>query len=323
MTKALSAAVVLAVLGLAFFVSVARLLLIPASNLVSVATVPLTRARRSINAFYDQALPPGEALVRFLRDIPILADMDDAQLGQLVQALRYRRVPAGRMIITQGEPGEEFFILGDGEAQVVVGGRGEPLRVVDVLRPGDSFGEIALIERVARTASVRALTDVKTLVLERAAFDRAFPEGGEARARLTSTLRRVKLVLESPALSHLTPRQVAELVRSAKPARFAPGDFLMRESDAGDAAYLVEQGDVQVVREASGEEVARGGRGMLVGTIALLKDIKRTASVRAVTPVEALRIDKAAFLRMCVSNVFVGLTVADLADRQLGELQAG
>ena len=38
---------------------------------------------------------------------------------------------------------------------------------------------------------------------------------------------------------------------------------------------------------------------------------------------DALRIDKAAFLRMCVSNVFVGLTVADLADRQLGDLQAG
>lgn len=310
-----SALVILTLLTFGLLASVLRLALIPFQNLAAAARLPLKRARRGIDQFYDKSLSASDAVVGFLKEIPILAHLSDDERRALAAVLKYRPVPAGGRVITVGEPGDEFFILADGQAQVVLGGDGKPEEVVDVLSPGDSFGEIALVEKVKRTATIRALTNVKTLVLGRQAFDRLFPEGSEARARLTSTIRQVKLVLESSALSHLTPRQIRELLRSFRPAKFAAGDYLIREDTTGDAAYLIEAGEVQVLRE--GKELAKLGRGELVGTISLLKDVRRTASVRAQSEVSCLVLDKPTFLKMCMSNVFVALLISDLAERQL------
>jgi CRP-like cAMP-binding protein len=321
----------LVLLGVALLVPLLKLVLIPAQNLAAIASLPLRRARRGLAAFYDKsgggkggALTPSVAVSQFLREIPILGDLSDAQLVQLTAALRYRRVGPGQAVIRSGDPGTEFFILADGQAQVVVrddqAGDGDG-QVVDVLSPGDSFGEIALIEKVRRTATIRALSACRLLVLERRAFDVLFPEGSEDRSRLTRMIRQVKLVLESQALSHLTPRQVRELLRSCPTVRFAAGDFLIREGAFGESAYLIESGEVQVVRERGSYEVASLGRGELVGQVALLKDIARTASVRAKTEVVCIEIDKPTFLRMCMSNMFVALLVADLSDRQIAQVR--
>jgi CRP-like cAMP-binding protein len=317
--RAAAACLVLAALGLAVVAPLARLALIPFQNLAAIAAVPLTRARRGVGAYYDRKLPASAAISAFLREVPVFADLSDEQLAALSEALGFRAYGPGQPMIVKGDVGDEFFVLADGQAQVVVGGNGAPEEVIEVLSPGDSFGEIALVENVRRTATVRAMTPAKTLVLSRTAFDRIFPAGSEVRGRLTGIIRQVKLVLESKALSHLSPRQVRELLRSAKSVRFAAGEFLIRENTDGDAAFLVESGEVQVVRESAAVEVAVLGRGELVGAIALLKDVQRTASVRAKSDVLALQIDKATFLRMCMSNMFVALLVADLADRQAAE----
>lgn len=315
--RGLSALVILSLLILGVLASGLRLALIPFQNLAAAARLPIKRARRGIDQFYDRTMSASDAVVNFLKEIPILADLTDDERRSLAAVLKYRPVAAGHRIITVGEPGDEFFILADGQAQVVLGGDGKPEQVVDVLSPGDSFGEISLVENVRRTATIRALSHVKTLVLGRAAFDRLFPEGSEARKRLTSTIRQVKLVLESSALSHLAPRQIRELLVSFQPAKFEGGEFLIREGTTGDAAYLIESGEVQVSRE--GSELAVLGRGELVGTISLLKDVSRTASVRAKGPVSCFVLNKATFLKMCMSNVFVALLISDLAEKQLAQ----
>lgn len=316
---AASAALLLLLLGAALVVPLGRLAAIPFLNLAALASLPLHRARRGISSFYSQTMPPTAALRNFLAEIPILAGLDSSGLARVSASLRYRRYGAGQTIIKIGEPGEEFFILADGRAQVVVGGAGTPEQIVDVLNPGDSFGEIALVENVRRTATIRALTPCKTLILHREAFDQVFPDGSEERQRLTAFIRQVKLVLESEALSHLAPRQVRELLAHVTTEAFDEGAFLMREDTDGDSAYLIESGEVQVVREAGSREVAILGRGHLVGAISLIKGVRRTASVRARTPVTCLKIDKPTFLGMCMSNMFVALLVADLSDRQIAE----
>lgn len=320
--RAVASGVILLILGLSVLVPLLGLLSIPFQNLASVASMPLRRARRGLFAFSGKGLSPSAVITQFLHEIPILTDLNDAELQNLTQALKYHRFSAGQDIITKGDDGEEFYILADGQAQVVLGGAGEPEEVVDVLNPGDSFGEIALVEKCKRTATIRALSTCSTFVLRRHAFDRLFPEGSEARTRLTTMIRQVKLVLESQALSHLAPRQVKELLKNCRLVTFQEGDFLIKENTAGDQAFLVASGEVQVVKEQGSQEIARLGRGELLGAISLIKDIKRTASVRAVTQVTCLAIDKPTFLRMCMSNMFVALLVSDLADKQIAEVKA-
>ena len=85
-----------------------------------------------------------------LRPLPLPA------VEQLARGLEPVRVPAGRAVFHQGDPGDRFYVIETGAADVVGDGR-----LVTTLGPGDGFGEIALLRRVPRTATVRAVTDLQ------------------------------------------------------------------------------------------------------------------------------------------------------------------
>jgi predicted MFS family arabinose efflux permease len=76
-----------------------------------------------------------------------------------------RRVPAGATVIRQGEPGDAFFVIADGEAEVLADGA-----LLHGVGPGEAFGEVALLEDVPRTATVRATTDLRVLEIARDDF---------------------------------------------------------------------------------------------------------------------------------------------------------
>jgi MFS family permease len=108
------------------------------------------------------AEPPHLAL---LRDQPVFAPLLRSELERVALQLAEVRVPAGFSVIRQGEEGDRFYLVEDGEVQVLVDG--EP---VGVLAAGECFGEIALLRDVPRTASVVALTECVLQSLEREAF---------------------------------------------------------------------------------------------------------------------------------------------------------
>jgi hypothetical protein len=101
------------------------------------------------------------------------------------------------------------------------------------------------------------------------------------------------LLRNVPLFSPLPPAQVERLARSATPVRLAAGEVLFSAGDAGDRFYVVESGELGVVL-ASGEKVE--GPGAYVGEIALLRDVPRTATVRARTDATLLAIERDEFL---------------------------
>lgn len=100
-----------------------------------------------------------------LRRAPLFEGLTRKQLRQLAQLSDDLSVPAGDVLCQEGTRGREFFVILDGEAAVTRAGR-----TVATLGPGDFFGEVALIERVERTATVRAASPLRFFVISDQAF---------------------------------------------------------------------------------------------------------------------------------------------------------
>jgi len=95
------------------------------------------------------------APVELIKRVPLFADLGQRELEQLAASFKERRFDAGVAIAEEGKGGIGFFVVGEGEATVTVQGE-----QVHTLRSGDYFGEIALIDEGARTATVRADTSL-------------------------------------------------------------------------------------------------------------------------------------------------------------------
>jgi CRP-like cAMP-binding protein len=97
-----------------------------------------------------------------LRRVPLFADLDGRQLKKLASHFRERTVGPGTAVVREGEmSGVGFFVVGDGEASVSVGGT-----EVSTLGPGDHFGEIALVSEDKRTATITATTELRLLEIQ-------------------------------------------------------------------------------------------------------------------------------------------------------------
>lgn len=91
-----------------------------------------------------------------LRNVGLFSTLDERDLESLASEFSERRFPAGDKVALEGESGLMFFVVDDGELSVEVHGA-----EVSTIGPGGSFGEIALIDRRPRTATVTAITDVR------------------------------------------------------------------------------------------------------------------------------------------------------------------
>ena len=108
--------------------------------------------------------------IEALQQVPLFAGLKKGELLRIAQLADELTVPAGTSLTIAGETGREFFVLLDGVASVEVDGR-----VVRMLVGGDFLGEIALLTRTPRTATVTAVVPVRLLVMT----DRAFRQLAE------------------------------------------------------------------------------------------------------------------------------------------------
>jgi CRP-like cAMP-binding protein len=129
-----------------------------------------------------------------------------------------------------------------------------------------------------------------------------------AEARAVSHEAQTRLLRGDPLLSLLSLSIVEELAAVMKPVEFETGAELIREGEAGDRYLIVADGEVDVSQD--GRELQRLGPGAGVGEISLLRDVPRTATVRATTQVMAYALERAAFLS-AVTGHSVARSVAD------------
>jgi CRP/FNR family transcriptional regulator, cyclic AMP receptor protein len=95
------------------------------------------------------------APVEVLQRVPLFADLNKREVRQIARLFKQRQFPEGETIAKEGAGGGAFFLIDSGEARVSVGGKERR-----TLGAGDYFGEIALIDEGARSATVTAASDL-------------------------------------------------------------------------------------------------------------------------------------------------------------------
>jgi CRP-like cAMP-binding protein len=115
-----------------------------------------------------------DAKVELLKRVPLFSKLDKKGLQDVARIADELDLPAGKEMATEGDRGREFFVLLKGEAAVTKGGQS-----INTMKEGDFFGEIALVTKMPRTATVKATTDVDVLVITEQAFDNLLKKSPE------------------------------------------------------------------------------------------------------------------------------------------------
>lgn len=107
-----------------------------------------------------------------------------------------------------------------------------------------------------------------------------------------------------PMFGGLNPAELKLLAFTSRVVRLAPGESLMRKGESADCAYVILEGEVEVLGETSAGEfvIAVQGRNAMIGEMGVLSDAPRSATVRAKDAVRALRISGENFLRLACEN---------------------
>ena len=110
----------------------------------------------------------------------------------------------------------------------------------------------------------------------------------------------VQTLRQVPLFAGVAPAKLKLLAFASDRVSYRPGEILFHQGDAGDAAYVILEGKADILAEANGGQIkiAELSDTAIVGEIAILCDVSRTATVKAAGPLEALRIRKDDFLKL-------------------------
>jgi CRP/FNR family transcriptional regulator, cyclic AMP receptor protein len=181
-----------------------------------------------------------------LAAIPFFGGLEPDALDRLAASMRSRRFRRGEVIFHVGDPGDALFVIVSGEVKISLPSETGDEAILATLRPGDVFGELALLDGAPRSASASALSPTETVVLPRDRFRELIAtETGVRDALLASIageLRRLTTHVEELHFLDITGRLAARLVRLAQESGtpLADGSLRLRTNlTQGDLAAMV------------------------------------------------------------------------------------
>lgn len=239
--------------------------------------------------------------------LPLFSALEPEPLRALISAFEMITVPAGKEVILEGEEGAEAYIVARGELEVrrrtpdtEDGHVGEPVTLAR-LTNGALFGEMALLSRAPRAASVVACRPSILLVARRDALEIVAEKRPEVGIELAAHCRRrmvANLVRTSPILVAVNPNERPALVERFETKVFEKGDKLIAEGQDTSGLHLIASGEVAIVGHESGESFVLStlATGDVVGEVALVLRRKANADVVAVHPTVTLHLPREDFL---------------------------
>ena len=281
--------------------------------LVGKATEIIHVARRALEqALAERDEPP------VIAPQPLFSSIGRAGLRAMIEVFEVATVPQGTVVIEEGTGGAEAYIVARGELEVRRSvEQGDPM-VLARLTGGALFGEMALLSRAPRAASVVACRPSILLVGRKDALDAVAEREPEVAVELAAHCRRrmvQNLVRTSPILSAVQPDERPALVERFETRVYEKGDKLIAEGQKPTGLHLIASGGVAVVRNEGDEPfvLATLGPGDIVGEVAMVLRRPSSADVVAVHPTVTLHLATEKFMSLVHEHPTILAELYDLA----------
>lgn len=213
------------------------------------------------------------------------------------------RFSIGTPIVREGEEADAYYVVASGTARVVKNDSRNDEVTLHVLRPGDSFGEMALLAGGKRTVTVKANGDVDALKLDAAIFRAIVKSHPDVARHFESQAERRALhnfLRVESAFSELPQAALEALAEHLTPITVESGTLVVEQGAALGPMFIVQEGRLRafVATNEQRKYVAYLRRGDLFGERSMIHGVPRAASVEAVSPCRLLRLEPDAYLSL-------------------------
>ncbi len=172
-------------------------------------------------------------MLKFLRKVPLLKQLDDKNLREVYKISRVREFGPGETIFQKASQASAMFVVLEGRVKIFTRSRGKKRKTFAYLQPGDFFGEMALIEGKPRSAGAEAAAYSKLLVIENRDFQRLLKEDKNLAIFLLQTvsarLRKANEEIEALLFRNILGRVAKTLHELSRRGESIDGGILLGE----------------------------------------------------------------------------------------------
>ena len=235
-------------------------------------------------------------LIEFMRinlmKSPIFSELPMDILRQCIEAMEEKNIPAVTDVFKQGEIGDSFFFVEEGELEckmqfIKVTKEGNRKKVekfepklVKVYGPGDYFGELSLLYHNPRRGTIKAVTDAKLYSLNRNTYKKILRKANEDKIA-----KKINIFRKVPILEALTDEELEKLDDITKEAIYYNGETIIKENEFSNVMFIIDKGrciGTQTKEEGKVPEKVKDYReGDIIGEGALLKGERRQENIIA------------------------------------------
>lgn len=290
--------------------------------LLGKATAIVHSARRDLEeTLATRVIPPTIA------PQPLFSSITREGLRAMIEVFEVSTVPQGTVVIEEGTGGAEAYIVARGELEVKRSMEDGPPLTLARLTGGALFGEMALLSRAPRAASVVACRPSILLLGRKDALDAVAEREPEVAIELASHCRRrmvQNLVRTSPILSAVRAEERPALVERFETRVYEKGEKLISEGNNSTGLHLIASGEVAVIRDEGNEPfvLATLGPGDIVGEVALVLRRPSSADVVAVHPTVTLHLATEKFMSLIREHPTILAELYDLAVKRDDETRS-
>eukprot|EP00349_Pseudokeronopsis_sp_Brazil_P005416 CAMPEP_0202963476 /NCGR_PEP_ID=MMETSP1396-20130829/7465_1 /ASSEMBLY_ACC=CAM_ASM_000872 /TAXON_ID= /ORGANISM="Pseudokeronopsis sp., Strain Brazil" /LENGTH=177 /DNA_ID=CAMNT_0049684721 /DNA_START=469 /DNA_END=1002 /DNA_ORIENTATION=- len=165
--------------------------------------------------------------------------LDEDELNVVIDAMDEKRVPAGEVVITEGQKGDHLYVVEDGvlECFKKFPDHPDPKHIKDY-QPGEAFGELALLYNAPRAATIKAKTPSLLWVLDRNTFSHIVKDAAaRKREKYEDFLKSVDLL---KAMDHYERSKLADAIKEKD---VKPDEFIIKEGEEGETFYILISGE--------------------------------------------------------------------------------